>query len=358
MDFAVNVPLNSVSFGQVSLTWLREIFKLGHEPCIFPVGNQVDLSTQEIDKDFQEWIQKGIDKALTTHSRKTPIIKLWHLNGSFESLSEKQVLFSFYELDSPTPAELNIAKNHTTVFSSEYSCEVFNAMGCDTKYIPLGYDTHNFKRTEKSYFNDGRIVFNIVGKVEKRKRHEKAIKAWAKKFGNNKKYYLQCAIYNPFFSEQDNSALVSRILEGQKYFNVNFLGFMAKNSIYNDFLNSCDIMLGVSGGEGWGLPEFHTVGLGKHAVILNAHSYKGWANESNSVMLNPSEKIDCYDGVFFKPNQPFNQGRIFDFDEDEFIARCEEAIERHESNPVNEEGLKIQDNFKVEDTVKSILELV
>ena len=111
-----------------------------------------------------------------------------------------------------------------------------------------------------------------------------------KKYGNNKDYVLQCAISNPFLKQEDFSRLLNDILEGKSYFNVNFLGSMQKNSLYNDYLNSSNIILGVSGGEGWGLPEFQSVALGKHAVVLNATGYKSWANDENSVLLEPSEQ--------------------------------------------------------------------
>lgn len=358
MNFSLNVPLNSVSFGQVAMTWLREFHSRGLEPCVFPIGGQADLSSQEITPDFQKWLQSCVNKALSCHNRKAPNLKLWHLNGSLESFSEKQVLFSFYELDSPTPAELNIARNNTTVFSSQYTCDVFKNSGAECHYIPLGFDSYNFKKTTKQYFTDGRITFNIVGKLEKRKRHEKTIRAWVKRFGNDRKYFLQCAVYNPFFDEKNNTALINQVLEGRRYFNINLLGFMAKNAIYNDFLNSGNIILGLSGGEGWGLPEFHSVALGKHAVIMNAHSYKGWANDKNSVLINPSGKIESHDGHFFSKGQPFNQGNIFDYNEDEFIHACEKAIERFQANPCNDEGLKLQEEFPVKNTVDKILSLL
>ena len=114
----------------------------------------------------------------------------------------------------------------------------------------------------------------------------------------------------------------------------------------------------MSGGEGWGLPEFQSVGLGKHSVILNAHSYKGWANEKNSVLIEPSGKIPAYDNMFFKKGQPFNQGNINTFNEDEFIAACEEAIKRVESSPLNTSGLKIQENFTSSKTLDHLLKLV
>ena len=73
---------------------------------------------------------------------------------------------------------------------------------------------------------------------------------------------------------------------------------MHKNEMYNDFLNSSDVVLGMSGGEGWGLPEFQSACLGKHAVLLNASAYKDWANEENAVLVEPSGNA-MYDGVFF-----------------------------------------------------------
>ena len=133
---------------------------------------------------------------------------------------------------------------------------------------------------------------------------------------------------------------------------------MKTNAEYNDFLNSANIVIGMSGGEGWGLPEFQSVALGKHAVMLNAHAYKDWANRVNSVMIDPLSKIEVYDDLFFKKGQPFNQGKIFDFNEDDFIEGCEEAIKRVKSNPVNEEGKKLQTKFSYENTVDELLKLI
>jgi hypothetical protein len=114
----------------------------------------------------------------------------------------------------------------------------------------------------------------------------------------------------------------------------------------------------MSGGEGWGLPEFHSVGLGKHSVILNASGYKEWATTENSVLVNPSGKIEAYDGIFFKKGEPFNQGLIYDFNEDDFISGCEEAIKRHQKSRVNKEGLKIKETFTVEKTLNQLLKII
>ena len=115
----------------------------------------------------------------------------------------------------------------------------------------------------------------------------------------------------------------------------------------------------MSSGEGWGIPEFSSTAIGKHAVILNAHAYQTWANEKNSVFVNPlDQKIDCYDNVFFKKGADINQGQYFNYKEDDFIAACEEVVKRVESNRTNLEGLKLQEEFTYSKTVDSLLELV
>jgi hypothetical protein len=356
----LNLPLNPVSFGQVSFNLLKEAYSRNLDVSLFPVGN-VDLGSYNIDAKFIEWIKSSIENSQLNFKRSDKTFKLWHLNGGCESFGEKQTLFSFYELDQPTETEVNIVKNlDKVIFSSNQAVEAFKKAGCNNvHYVPLGFDSNSFNLTNKKYFNDGRIIFNLCGKLEKRKHHGKIIQSWIKKFGDNKKYFLQCAIYNNFLDEKTNLGLVSSFVGGKKYFNISFLGSMPKNELYNDFLNSGNIVIGMSGGEGWGLPEFHSVALGKYGVILNAHSYKDWANSKNSILVEPSEnKIDSEDGVFFKKGAYFNQGNLFDFNEDQFIDACEKAIKMAEENEVNKEGLKLQKDFTYAKTLDKILEIL
>jgi glycosyltransferase involved in cell wall biosynthesis len=360
MSFTLNVPINPVSFGQISTVLVRELYNRKINPNISPIGNSVDLSTQEyVDQNFSDWIKTNAENFLSKYSRKDTCFKIWHLNGSTECIGDKRILLSFYELDSPTAEEVNIVKNQDLViFTSKYTIDIFKQYGCNNlKYIPLAFDKYNFSQKNKQYFND-RITFNLTGKLEKRKNHKKIIQAWLKKFGNNPKYSLQCSLYNPFIKQQDQQILINSILEGKSYFNISFLNFMNKNSIYNDYLNSGDIILGMSGGEGWGLPEFHSVAIGKHAVILNAHSYKDWASESNSILVNPNGKIEAYDNLFFHKGQKFNQGNIFTFDDDEFISACEKACDKVTNDRVNHEGLKLQNQFSTEKFADRVLETI
>ena len=354
MEFAVDAPVNPSSLGQVSAAILREFFQMGIEPPLFPAGGSISLDSHEKSNEFEGWIFDCVKKSFF-HDRRNPSLKIWHLGGSLQSFSEKQTLLTFYETNEPTKEELNIVKNNKTLVTSNYTAEVFKSKGQDVTVIPLGFDSKNFEIINKKYFEDDRITFNLCGKFEKRKHHKKIIQSWLKKYGNNKKYYLQCALYNSFFSEEENKEIFKSCLEGQRFYNIQFLSYMPRNENYNDFLNSSDIVIGMSGGEGWGLPEFQSVALGKHSVILNAHGYKEWANEANSVLVEPNGEIDSHDGKFFRNGDIFNQGTFFDWSEESFIDGCERAIKRCEASRVNEDGVTLQKRFTYKDSADRLL---
>lgn len=357
MKFALHLPINTTSFGKVSIELLKYFYAQKFEPSLFLIGNP-DYS-QDCSEDFKNWISQCLLRGLRHHSRKDPVFKLWHINGSLESFSDRQFLLTFHELDSLTQTEINILNNNEKILvSSEFSVNVFREKGVNNvSYLPLFFDSSNFKTTNKNYFSDGRITFNLCGKFERRKHHVKIIRSWINKYGNNSAYSLQCALYNNFISQEDNTKMINFAVEGKKFFNVNFFGYMNQNGVYNELLNSGDIILGMSGGEGWGLPEFQSVALGKHSVILNAHGYKSWANSSNSVLVNAISKTPVYDGMFFHQGQEYNQGNIFDWSETEFIEGCEMAISRAKQNKVNQEGLKLQQDFSIKRTADQILSL-
>ena len=130
-SIAFNVPINSVSFGQISTLLLKTYHKkvLAGEDLpelkLFPLGGQVDLSAYNKDDLLELWLNKRTVDALENHDRNDPCFKLWHLMGSIESFSKEQSLLSFYELDAPTKSELNVVKNNKTFFTSKYTCDVF-----------------------------------------------------------------------------------------------------------------------------------------------------------------------------------------------------------------------------------------
>jgi glycosyltransferase involved in cell wall biosynthesis len=227
-NLSLEVPINALSFGNCSVNILKQLFKLGINPKISLIGGNADISSfDNVSSDFSDWIVKCCGSFNSKHSRNDIAFKLWHINGSMSSVSKEQVLFSFYELDSPTACEINIVKNQkTAIFSSNFSKSIFESFGCSNiEYCPLGFDSDSFYKKDRINNNDDKIIFGLAGKLERRKQHHKVLVAWARKYGNNPKYLLNCAIKNPFIPDDQQVSAIKTLLGGKEYFNINFIDF-------------------------------------------------------------------------------------------------------------------------------------
>lgn len=343
-------PLNSLSFGNVSFNLLKAMYKEEYDVCFFPNG-KIDVSTFDLaDEGFKAWLEDSAKKRFSKLDKDTRTLQLWHLNGSENRVSSNQTLYTFYELNEPTEAERKLCEfQNKTVFSSSYASKQFEG----AHYAPLGFD-ESFHKVDKDFLPD-KVHFGLMGKFEKRKHTEKIIKTWIKAYGNNYDYQLTCCISNPFFKKEQMESLISNMLEGQRYGNINFLPFLPHNTQVNDFLNSIDIDLsGMSGAEGWNLPAFNSTCLGKWSIVLNETSHKDWANSKNSILVEPCGQEPIYDNIFFQENTDFNQGSMYTFSEEQLINAMQKAESKCKSN--NTEGEKLKDKFTYVNTLNKILE--
>lgn len=362
MQLIVEAPINQLSFGNVTYNLLRQLWRKGVDVMWFPLGGNANFeSFDKIDKNFGAWLQDSAKNATNKIEPNIPTLKLWHLNGSQSRIGSKQFLYTFYELDQPTPEEINLAKFQTkTFFSSNYAAGSFKKYGVDAGVVPVGFD-EDFHKTGKQYLDPDVIHFGLMGKFEKRKHTEKIIKLWLAKYGNDNKYQLSVCVTNPFFKEDEMKAILVNCLDGKRYTNINFLPYLRTNSEVNDFLNAIDIDLtGLSGAEGWNLPSFNASCLGKWSIVLNATSHKDWANESNCILVEPNGLEECYDGKFFQKGSAFNQGNIFTWDSDIVAQAMDLAVSKKGQNNTNGELLKEEFSYSrsVDRLLKGIEEVV
>ena len=355
MKLLVNAPINALSFGNVSVNILRELFKKNIDLIFFPIGDKAEMDAYDkIEPDFVKYLQAATNDRYSKISKDIPSLKLWHIFGSETRYSKNQSLFTFHEVSEVTNIEKNLLSLQDRIFvSSNYTKNIFNLNGLDNvTHVQLGFD-NDFQITNKTYLQD-KIHFGILGKFENRKNTARIIKSWLKLFGNKPEYQLSCAITNPFLDKARFQNELLKVLEGKQYNNLNFVPYMQTNSEVNDYLNSIDIDLGgLSGAEGWNLPSFNATALGKWSVVINATAHKDWATKDNSILIEPSSLKDCYDDVFFKKGQSFNQGQFFDISDQEMDNAILKSLS-YAKTP-NPEGLKLQKQFTYEKTVETIL---
>lgn len=357
MNLIFDAPINNLSFGNVSVNILRELHKRKAKLSIF-AKNDPDFSAfDKLSDEFKGWVQNGIDYRFHNLNKEHPTLNLWHINGAEKRISPNQYLLTFFELDQPTFVEKKIVDMQNKVFlSNPEAVEAFKKIGCtNVEFVPMGFDPDFKVKKSESKIVEGKTHFILMGKFEKRKHTKKIIQTWLKKYGNNNKYLLSCCVVNPFIKHEQMNALLSELLEGKHCSNINFLPHLKTNTEVNHLLNSADIDLtGLSGAEGWNLPAFNATALGKWSIVQNHTAHKAWANKDNSILIDAGEKEPAADGLFFTSEGQFNQGNIYQLNEDRMVSAMEEA--ENKCKNTNTEGLKLQNDFSYEKTVDIILE--
>lgn len=355
------LPINSVSFGQVSVAILRELYNKNLDINVFEISGS-DLSAQKEDVNFSKWLENAINKARLEHNKNIPVFKLWHMIHSFQgTLSKFNSLYTFHETDRITDYEKTALNCNEVVFvSSNYTKDIFKSSGIENVIVtPVGFDSHNFQKVNKKFYQDDRIVWNLVGKAETRKNTFKIINLWAKRFGNNPKHILHLLIDNHFVNQayKDNDAtkkILIQTLGGKQYNNINWLHSVKSNNEVNDIMNAGDIDLsGLSSCEGWGIPYFNSLCLGKHGIALNAHANKMFANNENSVLVESNGMVPAEDGIFFIKGGPQNQGQWHGINDDDIISAMD--IVAQKAKTPNLAGEKLKDIFTMENMVNIIL---
>lgn len=366
-NFSLQIPINGTSLGQVSTNFLYELFSRKLEPNIFPIGG-VDLSSYEdiIPQEFISWLQLCAQKAIKDFKRTEPSLRIWHINGSHESISNNPFLYFFHELDQITPIEKNILNSYEGVASpcrfTEEVCKEYGVHKHTT--INLAYNSLAFKETEVKKYENNEIVIAVAGKFEKRKHTAKIINLLKNKFGNDKRFKIHLHIFNPFFhqdpqkSMEINKMKVFEACEGDVPHNIIFMPYFRKLVELNQSYNIADIVVDGSGGESWSLPSFHMAGLGKQCVVNFNSGMKEWANDNNSIKVNPNGKIPAVDNLFFHEGAQFNCGNIYDLDIENMSNALDIAVKNVLDGKINQDGKKLSSQFTDSKFCEEILKLI
>jgi hypothetical protein len=353
-----NAPINTLSFGHVATNLLHAAFTAGVDVNLFPIGNP-DISAYNYSNEFKAWLGSSLNKARKDYRFTDKSFKLWHLNGCENGVGDNRALITFHELSTLTPTEANLANQQLATFvTSRYTEQAFKQTGVsNVRYLPLGFDSIHFKKLDnaRSFQSDGNIVFGLFGKWEKRKHTSNVIRSWVEQYGGKQGYKLNLNVFNPHLDPAHNDRLLLDSLNGQRVWNVNPQPFYKTLAELNHCINSCDVVLDMSGGEGFSIPSFTATALGKQAVLSNFSSLADWGPQGGGIMVPAGPMEDAYDGHFFVKGQEFNQGQIAGFNKQGFLDGCAEAVGLAKFGP-NAKGAELKREWTWDKTLSKLLE--
>ncbi len=363
----LHLPLSQLSLGQVSFNLLRECYKRKIQVTLFP--RQIDLSAFKVDQAFGQWIERAVNTRFTKLDRKVPTLTCWHIQDSQFRLSDKQVLLSFHETDSPTESEINVVNQQDhTFFTSSWTVENFKTYGAqNVSFVPLGLD-EDFVPAGRRLISDDITHWLLCGKYEDlRKMTGAKIQAWIKRYGGKREHRLTICVHNPFYQKRqlpngqiegfDMNDIYARLFANGKPANVQIMPPLKTNAEMLQLYQSADIDLsGFARSEGWNVPAHTATALGKWSIVSNCSAHKDWATTENSILVEPVGAIKAVDGFFFREGEPFSQGNMADFPPDAFDNALVEAEKRAKTpNPAGE-ALRTQHTYAK--TLDAILEKI
>ena len=133
-DIVFKGPLNSLSFGNVTYNFLREMYRKQMNVAIFPIGDDIKLDAfDKIDENFKKWMVERVQNRFHLVKKDIPTLTMWHLNGSEQRITPDQYLYTFYETNEPTLVEKSICDlQNKTIFSTNHASDAFKKLAAIT----------------------------------------------------------------------------------------------------------------------------------------------------------------------------------------------------------------------------------
>lgn len=261
--------------------------------------------------------------------------------------AKKKIAFPIFELDNFNANEINdLNQADEIIVCSHWAKNVLNQFIDKLIHvIPLGYNPKVFKfsKTHQNQFED-RTVFLNVGKWEHRKCHGELAQLFRSAFSPIDNVLLLMCPHNFFLPPQENERLKNeykQMLGNQ----VVFYDRLESQYELANIQSLCDIYVGPSRCEGFGLPVVESQALGKKAIVTNYGGYTEYCNKKNSFLVNIDKLESAFDGIWFH-----NQGRWANLGQSQYDQIIYYLREAHKSVQTNGH----QNNQTVSDSVSHL----
>lgn len=345
-------PINTVSYGIVSLNILKEMSKLV-DVSLWPIS-QPQVTTQE-DWDY---VQRGAENA-RSYDPKAPCIRIWHQFDLAQFVGKgTHIGFPIFELDNFTKIEKHNLNSVDRIFvCSQWAKDVIrDVLGEEralvTNVIPLGVDSTVFPPTQPRTSDDKYIFLNI-GKWEVRKGHDILPEAFELAFSPDDNVELWLMTENVFLSKEEDQAWKKKYID-TKMFKAGKIKFIPRVNTHHEvykIMASVDCGVFPSRAEGWNLEALEMLSIGKPIVITNYSAHTEFCNNENSFLAQIYEKEIAYDDKWF-----FGQGKWAKINMDSLASSMVRAYKK--GKIFNQAGVDTANKFSWKNTAKEIVDVL
>jgi glycosyltransferase involved in cell wall biosynthesis len=335
----ISCPINSLSYGIVSTSILKELDRLNEEYVLFPKNNIEDKFS---------YFKAKLPNYITQINLKAPSLNIWHEFDIFNHIGRgPRVAFPIFEKNQFNPQETwNIHHQDMVLVCSKWAAEVVRPVNQNVHVCPLGVDKDFFIPSQAPL---NKVIFYTQGKREFRKGHDFLHKVFHKAFENNKNVELWMFTENVFDSEQEDRSFKQeyRQLLGNK---VKFWPRLKKCDMIK-FLSQTHCGIFLSRAEGWNLPALECMAMGKDIISTYYSGHTEFIPKEYCVKTD--KFVEAKDSKWF--NGGFTWMDIIDC-EDEIVEKLRQTFERKiGNNVINKTNVSIANKFTWENTTREVL---
>lgn len=244
----------------------------------------------------------------------------------------KKVAFPIFELDNFNSAEINdLQQADEIIVCSQWAKNVLNQfIEKPIHVVPLGYNPKVFKfsKTHQNQF-EARTVFLNIGKWEHRKCHTELAHLFRSAFSPLDNVLLLMCPHNFFLPPEENERLKNeykKVLGDQ----VVFYDRLESQFELANVESLADCHIGLSHSEGFGLPNFESLVLGKEVILTDYAGHTEYANKNNSRLVSIDKLEPAVDGIWFK-----GQGRWAHIGQSQYEQTIQYMREIHKNTQAN-----------------------
>jgi glycosyltransferase involved in cell wall biosynthesis len=349
-------PINSLGYGVAGYNIFKEIIKIHPSAALYPI------STPEF---TDEYIEKGLKNRLKLLA--FPSVRMWHQNDVHTQIGKgEHIGFPIFELTEFSEEEkLSMSHCDRLFVCSKWAKSIVNGSNFGyykadgrpklppkTHVVPLGVDTQIFKPAPSR--NDDKTIFFNCGKWEVRKGHDVLLECFNAAFEpkDNVELWMMCD--NPFIGQMNEQW--KNLYKNSKLGNK--IKFIPRQETHEDVYN---IMRRVDCGvfparaEGWNLELLEMMACGKQVIATNYSAHTEFCNDSNSYLIDISEREKAYDGVFFDGSKG-EWAKFGNFEKETLIDHMRfNHFLKPASQKQNEQGIITASKFTWENSAKELL---
>jgi glycosyltransferase involved in cell wall biosynthesis len=346
-------PINTTSYGLVSLNILKGLIKNGYEISYFPIGG-IQISNQEEYDIVQDLMNKQLD-----YDELAPCLKIWHQFDLANRIGRGQYFgFPIFELNQFNKTELaHLRAPHTLIVCSKWAQEIIREQtGRDSYVVPLGVDTSIFKPTP--YERSENCIFFNCGKIELRKGHDILADAFSKAFEPKDNVQLWMAWSNPFLTEEETKEWENSYLSTKMGEHIKFVPRLKTQADLANVMGRTTCGVFPSKAEGWNLELLEMMAVGRQVICTDYSAHTEFASSDNAFLIPITKMETAFDGKFFHGQGEW--GEIDDHAIDTLVAHMRVIYDKwkHGTDLFNNEGVETANQFTWDNSVNKLMEIL